>query len=103
MTQQESVLIELTNELKSTSATHQREITQLAGKVEEFKQQVEKESDQTLKPMKRMMAEELQKVEGTLVSEIRFLVQQLQSEVQQDIKAVQRNFQKTFDELLKES
>lgn len=114
MTQQERAVTELTTELKSTSAGHQREITRLAVKMEEIKQQIsttvatnkqqaETESDQTIKAMKLLMTEELKIVEGTLMSEVRFLVQQLQAELQQDVQAVQRNFQKTYDELVKES
>lgn len=64
------------------------------------KQQSETELDQTIKAMELLMTEELRKIECRLVSELRFLVQQLQLEVQQDI---QRHVQKTYDELLKES
>lgn len=42
-------------------------------------------------------------MENTLVSEVRFMVQQLQSEMQQDIKAVQQYFQSDYGQLLKES
>lgn len=63
------------------------------------KRQAETEADQTIKAMKLMMTEELRKVEDTLVSEVRSMVQQLQLEVQQDIQAVQRHSQRAYDEL----
>lgn len=39
--------------------------------------------------MKNIITDEFQKVESTLVSEVNFMEDQLQSEVQQDIRAVQ--------------
>lgn len=53
--------------------------------------------------MKMMMTKELQKVENTLVGEVRFMVQQLQSEIQQDIQSVQQHFQKGSDQLLEKN
>ncbi|KAI2654751.1 Structural maintenance of chromosomes protein 4 [Labeo rohita] len=61
------------------------------------KQKEESETDKLTKAMKQMITDELQKVESTLVSEMRFMVDQLQSEVQQDIKAVQDTFQTNHD------
>lgn len=114
MTKQEKAVTELTNELKSNSSSHESQITKLAGKMDEIKQQLsttlsankqqaETESDQTIKAMKMMMAQELQKVENTLVTEVRFIVQQLQSEIQQDIQSVQQHLQKDSDQLLGKS
>lgn len=114
MTKQERAVITKTNkELKANSSSHESQFIKLAGKIEEVKkqlsttlttnkQQAETETDQTIKAMKFVLTKELQKIEDTVVSEVRFMVQQLQSEIQQDIKAVQEHFQKDYGQLLKE-
>lgn len=55
--------------------------------------------DKLIKAMKQMITAELQKMESTLVSEMHFMVDQLQSEVQLDIKAVQHRFQTSHDHI----
>ncbi|XP_073729489.1 uncharacterized protein [Misgurnus anguillicaudatus] len=114
MTKHEKAVTELTKELQSSSSDHKKETTELAGKIEQMKQhmsvtlsahkkQADSETDQTLKAIKLLLTEELKKTENTLVSEMQFLVQQLQAEVQQDIQALQRNHQRSSDDLLKET
>lgn len=43
--------------------------------------------EQWTKSIKRLIIEELNNGEATVVSEVHFLIQQLQAEVQQDLKA----------------
>ncbi|CAM4653353.1 unnamed protein product [Leuciscus chuanchicus] len=104
MARQERRVNELTQEVKDTSSHHQSQIADLAAKVEDNKNQVltlftttkqqeESEADNLTKAMKLMITEEIQKVESTLVSELQLMVDQLQAEVQQDIRAVQHTFQ----------
>jgi len=110
MTRQEKKVNELTKEVKETSSNHQSQIADLAAKMEDNKSQVftlftttkqqeESEADKLMKTMKLMITGELKRVESTLVSELRFMVDQLQSEVQQDIKAVQNVFNTSQDKI----
>lgn len=66
------------------------------------KQQTETETDQMVKTMKLLITNELQESKKSLLSDIRFMVEKLQKEVQEDIKAVQQNFQKSHDGLVKD-
>ncbi len=108
MKRQEKIVNDLTQEIKDTSSHHENQLADLAVKVEDNKSQVftlltttkqheESETDKLTKAMKEMITAELQKVESTVMSEMRFMVDQLQSEVQQDIKAGQHTFQTSHD------
>lgn len=110
LTKQEKAVIKL----KSNSSSHESQITELVGKIDEIKrqlsttlstnkQQAETESDQTIKAMKFIITKELRKIENNLMSEVRCMVQQLQFKIQLDIKAVQQHFQRDYGQLLKES
>lgn len=83
---------ELTQGLKAASSQHSDQINNLSTKVSDNQQQVltllatsgkqdESEADQLTKAIKLMISGELQKVESTVVSEVRFMVDQLQLEV----------------------
>lgn len=78
--------------------THTQHISKI---LSENTQQTEIETDQTVKTMKLLITDELQKVEKSMASNIRFMVEQLQQEVRQDIRAIELNFQKSHDELTK--
>lgn len=104
---------ELTQGLKAASSQHSDQINNLSTKVSDNQQQVltllatsgkqdESEADQLTKAIKLMISGELQKVESTVVSEVRFMVDQLQLEVQQDLKTMQQHFQKSHDQLTTE-
>ncbi|RXN38374.1 GTPase IMAP family member 8-like protein [Labeo rohita] len=108
MKRQEKTVNDLIQEIKVTSSHHKSQFADIVAKVEDNKSQVftlltttkqkeESETDKLTKAMKQMITDELQKVESTLVSEMRFMVDQLQAEVQQDIKAVQDTFQTNHD------
>ncbi|KAL0167867.1 hypothetical protein M9458_036089, partial [Cirrhinus mrigala] len=108
MKRQEKTVNDLTQEIKVTSSHHKSQFADLVAKVEDNKSQVftlltttkqkeESETDKLTKAVKQMITDELQKVESTLVSEMRFMVDQLQAEVQQDIKAIQDTFQTNHD------
>lgn len=110
---QEKAVSELTQGLKATSSQHCDQITNLATKMKDNQQQVltlvasnkkqdEDETDQLTKAIKLMITGELKKVESTFVSEVRFIVDQLQLELQQDLKTMQQNFQKSHDRLTAE-
>ncbi len=99
--------------MKATSSHHKNQLADLAVKVEDNKSQVftlltttkqqdESETDKLTKAMKQIITAELQKVESTVVPEMRFMVDQLQSEVQQDIKAGQHTFQTSHDRITSE-
>ncbi len=66
------------------------------------KQDEEGSSDQLIKAMKVMVTGELQKSESTLISEVRFMVEQVQLELQKDIQATQENYRKDCEQLSKE-
>ncbi|KAL1268388.1 hypothetical protein QQF64_033751 [Cirrhinus molitorella] len=113
MKRQEKTVTDLTQQMKVSSSHHTTQFADLAAKVEDNKSQVftllsmtkkqeESETDKLTKATKQMITDELQKVESTLVSEMRFMVDQLQSEVQQDIKAVQHSFQTNHDHITSE-
>lgn len=110
---QEKAVCELTQGLKASSSQHTDQINNLATKVKDNQQQVltllasnkkqdESETDQLTKAIKLMISGELQKVESTVVSEVRFMVDQLQLEVQQDLKAMQQHFQTSHGQLTSE-
>lgn len=107
---QGKTVTELTQEVKDTSSHHKSQIADLAAKVDDNKNQVctlftatkqqeESEANKLTKAIKLMITGELQKVESTLVTEIRSQVDQLQKEVQQDIKDVQHTFQTSHDQI----
>lgn len=65
-------------------------------------QKMEGEMDQWSKATKRRITEELNKVETTVVSEVCFLVQQLQAEVQHDLKATFQSLKNSQEQSNKE-
>lgn len=78
-----------------TESNHQ----QLFSTLTATKQQEETETDQLIKAMKTMLTDKLQMTESTLCTEFRFMVEQLQLEVQQDIKTTQQILQKDQEQL----
>jgi len=61
--------------------------------------QHEEDTDQLTKALKVMVTGELRKSEPTIVSEVQFMVQQLQLEVQKDIQSMQQSIRKDCDQL----
>lgn len=57
------------------------------------------DSDQLVKAMKVMISQELQKVESTLIAEVCFMVDQLQVELQRDIRDTYKNLQTDHEQL----
>lgn len=110
---QEEAIHKLTHDLKAASTHHTDQATNMATKIQENQQQVltllathktqeEAETDQLTKAINIMLASEVKKVESTIVSEMRFMVNQLQAEVQQDLKMMQQNLQKGHEQLTTE-
>ncbi|XP_073670965.1 uncharacterized protein [Paramisgurnus dabryanus] len=110
MDRQEETLKELTQAMKTSSSHHKIQITELAAQVESNKHQVitlltadkqqeTSQIDQLLKAVKLMISEELHDRESLIINEIRFMVEQLQVEVQQDLKGMKDTFLKSFDQL----
>lgn len=110
---QEEAVCELTQEVKATSSQHCHQVSHLATNLKDNQQQVltllatnkkqdEAETDQLTKAIKLMISSELQRVESTFVAEVRFMVDQLELEVQQDLKTIQQNFEKSHDQLTKQ-
>ncbi len=104
----EKTVGELTQELKTTSAHHDSLIAQLADKLEYNQQQVltsmsknkeyvKEEIDQLVKTVKIDIFAELHKAQTTFVSEVRFMMEQLQGELQQDIKTYLVTLQRNHD------
>nr|XP_055053112.1 uncharacterized protein LOC129438391 [Misgurnus anguillicaudatus]XP_055053113.1 uncharacterized protein LOC129438391 [Misgurnus anguillicaudatus] len=114
MSKHEKAMFELTKEVQSSASTSKQEITAIAVKMEGVeqlvtntlsaqKQQVENEMVKTLEAIKLMVTDELKTVESTLISQMQFLVRQLQMEVQQDIHTLHKHIQDTHEGMLKES
>lgn len=113
MKRQEKNVNDLTQEMKVTSSHRKSQLADLTAKMEDNKSQVftlltttkqqeESEKDKLTKAVKQMITDELKKVESNMVSEMRFIVDQLQLEVQQELKAVQHAFQTNHDHLTTE-
>ncbi len=62
---------------------------QILDTIAAHKRDEEGSADQLIKAMKVMVTGELQKSESTLISEVRFMVEQVQLELQKDIQATQ--------------
>lgn len=103
MGRQETAVTALTSELKITSAQHEKQLKSLSEKVDHHtqqistilvttKQQAETETDQMVKTMRLLLLDEFQKIEKSLVSNICCIVENLQLEIQKDIKTVRQNF-----------
>ncbi len=97
---QEKTVRELTQESAKSISLHDAKLATLAAKMETNHQQIldtiaahkrdeEGSADQLIKAMKVMVTGELQKSESTLISEVRFMVEQVQLELQKDIQATQ--------------
>ncbi len=111
--QQEKAVRELTQESAKTISLHDAKLATLAAKMETNHQQIldtiaaqkqdeEGSSDQLIKAMKVMVTGELQKSESTFISEVRFMVEQVQLELQKDIQVTQENSRKDCEQLSKE-
>ncbi len=96
---------DLTQEITKTLFLHDTQLGALAAKMESNHQQLlntitahnqdeEEGTDKLVKAMNVMVTGELQKSESSLNTEIRFMVEQLQLELQQDIKTTQHILQK---------
>lgn len=107
---QEETVRELTKDMKVSSTLQKKQIMELSAKVDSHKHQVTTlltaakpqetvEGDQLLKAIKLMISENLQSQESLITSEVRFMVGQLQIEVQQDLKSIKDTFLKSFDEI----
>ncbi len=101
---------DLTQEVTKTLSLHDTQLATLTAKMESNHQQLlntiaahkqdeEGGTDQLVKAMKLMVTGELQKSESSLNTEIRFMVEQLQLELQQDIKTTQHILQKDQEQL----
>ncbi len=111
--QQEKAVRELTQESAKSISLHDAKLATLAAKMETNHQQIldmiavhkqdeEGSSDQLIKAMKVMVTGELQKHESTLILEVRFMVEQVQRELQRDMQATQENSRKDCEQLSKE-
>lgn len=111
--QQDQALKVLMNELATTTSTNNAKIDTLTMKTETHHQQLqrvitvqqqrmEENTDQLTKAMKVMVTGELGKSESTVISEIRFMMEQFQIEVQKDLQSMQQNTQKDQDQLFQE-
>lgn len=107
---QEKSVSELTHKVKQLTSRTDGQLYVLTVKMESnhqqlfttltaTKQQEETETDQFIKAMRMLLTEKLQKTEVTMCTEFRFMVEQLQLELQQDIKTTQRIFQKDHEQL----
>lgn len=94
-------MCELTQEVKATSSQHCHQVSHLATNLKDNQQQV-LTLLATNKKQDEAETDELQRVESTFVAEVRFMVDQLELEVQQDLKTIQQNFEKSHDQLTKE-
>jgi len=101
---------ELTKELKTMSVHHESLISNLMDKfkynqqevltqISDCKQQVKKEADQLTNSFKDVFSDELNQAKATYVSEVRFMIDQLQKEIQQDIKSYLVTHQRNHDQL----
>ncbi|XP_056336516.1 uncharacterized protein LOC130247295 [Danio aesculapii] len=110
---QEEAIRKLTHELKTASTHHTDQAANMATKIQENQQQVltllstnktqeDAETDQLTLAINLMLTTEVQKAESTIVSKMRFMVNRLQAEVQQDLKNMQQNLQKSHDQLTTE-
>ncbi len=108
MKRQEKTVNELTQVLKASSSHHENQIIDLAAKVETNNQQVVTlmtatkqqeavEADQLIKAVQLMISKEIQKMEQSFTCVVRDKMEQLRVELQQDIKAIQRTFQGSLD------
>ncbi len=106
----EKTIGELAKELKTMSTYHNSLISNLADKlkhnqqevlthISESKKHVKEETDQLNKSLKVMISDELHKAKTTYVSEVRFMIDQLQVELQQDIKSYLVTHQRNHDQL----
>lgn len=111
--QQDTALKVLTQELATTTSQHDAKIETLTAKIKSNHQQIqalitvknqhdEENTDQLTKAMKVMVTGELQKSEQAIISEVRFMVEQLQLEVQKDIQEMQHSTQKDCGQLFQE-
>lgn len=110
--QQDADVKELTKVVTEITAPRDAKLDTLTTKMEmnhqqlnaiaAHRQQEEECTDQLTKAMKVMITEEIQKVKHTLTSEVRFMVEQLQRELQGDIQETERNTRKEFEPLYKE-
>ncbi len=112
--QQEKAVRELTQESAKTISLHDAKLATLAAKMETNHQQIldriaaqkqdeEGSSDQLIKAMKVMVTGELQKSESTFISEVRFMVEQVQLELQKDIQVTQETHERTVNSFPKRS
>lgn len=101
MKDQDQALSKLTQEQKAAASHHESQLKDLIAKMEAnhrqtlttmttLKQQGERDSDQLVKALKVMITEEVKMVGTTLLSETRFLVEQIQSELQGDMSTIQK-------------
>ncbi len=110
---QETTVSELTQEVKDNFVHHSTQMSTVVATMEDnqrqlFKciadnqQKMETEMDQWAKTTKRLIPEELNKSGATLMSEVHFLIQQFQAEVQQDLKVTFQSLKENQEQLTKE-
>ncbi|KAF4098332.1 hypothetical protein G5714_020362 [Onychostoma macrolepis] len=110
---QETTVSELTQEVKDKYVQHSTQVStavvtmednqkQLFKCIADNQQKMEAEMDQWTKVTKRLITEELNQIRATLVSEVRFLIQQFQAEVQQDLKVTSQSLEDSQEQLTKE-
>ncbi len=110
---QETTVSELTQEVKDNFVHHSTQMSTVVATMEDnqrqlFKciadnqQMMETEMDQWAKTTKRLIPEELNKSGATLMSEVHFLIQQFQAEVQQDLKVTFQSLKENQEQLTKE-
>lgn len=109
---QEAAVSVLTSELKQSSSQHESQLKGLADKVDKHtqqiskilsdnKQQTETETDQMVKTMKLLITDELQENEKSLVSNIRFMVDNFKKKSTKTSKLSKQTFKKVTMKLLK--
>lgn len=115
-TQQEKTLGEINNELKQVKSIYSGQLTALTLKIESnhqhiltiltaIKQQREEkeiEVDQLMKAMGVLISESLQNTDTTLSNILRFMIEQLQKELQQEIKTARQIQQKEQEQVCAE-
>ncbi len=89
-------------QMSTAVATMEDNQKQLSKCIVDNQQKMETEMDQWTKVTKCLITEEFKKSGATLVSEVRFLIQQFQAEVQQDLKVTFQSLEDSQEQLTKE-
>lgn len=110
---QETTVSKLTQEVKDKFVQHSTQMSTAVAKMEDNQKQLfkciadnqqkkESEIDQWTKAIKHLITEQLNKGKATVVSDVHFLIQQFQAEVQQDLKVTFQSLKDIQEQLTKE-